>query len=246
MQFSTLEHTKSEEKKVYLLCYPIQELAETTTWNKNKAAPDFCYLHRGHFHDPGRVFPSIPYSVNGKTSRLTWMMISRIVLLLLTCKDNFPSWLFLPHLYPTPVYYISYQWRKKWGDRKRVIKKEINLKILWNVIQIRPCYCSLPHSCMWLKESSIHNYSVIQWPWKYLKNTLSSWSTFLFCITKCSRSLYTHKYSINVLYLFLSRQAMYNKCGCIRYTLERQNLQLHHVSYLSVFHTQYCTASLFA
>lgn len=115
---------------------------------------------------------------------------------------------------------------------------------MWNVIQIRPCYCSVAHSCIWLKESSIHNYSVIQWPWKYLKNTLSSWSTFLFCIIKCSISLYTHKYSINVLYLFLSRQARYNKCGWIRYTLERQNLQLHHVSYLSVIHTQYCTASL--
>lgn len=96
---------------------------------------------------------------------------------------------------------------------------------------------------MWLKESSIHNHSVIQWPWKYLKNTLPFWSTFLFCITKCSSCLYTHKYSINILYLFLSRQAMYNNvdeynthlkgkiCSCttcLIYQLFIPNTALHH------------------
>lgn len=102
--------------------------------------------------------------------------------------------------------------KKETGRQEKGNKKGQCLKILWNAIQIGSCYCSVAHSCMWLKEISIHNHSVAQWPWKYLKNTLSSWSTFLFCITKCSRSLYTHKYSINVLYLFLSRQAMYSKC----------------------------------
>lgn len=104
---------------------------------------------------------------------------------------------------------------------------------MWNVIQIGPCYCSAAHSCMWLKESSIHNHSVFQWPWKYLKNTLSSWSTSLFCITKCSRSLYTHKYSINVPYLSLSRQAMYNKCGWIQYTWKAKFAAAPCVSFIS-------------
>lgn len=112
---------------------------------------------------------------------------------------------FLP--YPLPTCYTSFHQRIM-KSRERSDKKQFYLMILWNVTERGLCYLFVANHFVWRKENSIHSYSIIQWPWQYLQNILSSKKTLLFCITKCRWSLYMHKYSINVLYLFVSRLAM--------------------------------------